>query len=242
MIYTATATIRGAFGFGAVAPAIIFSSIFLDPHYAVILALITGSYAQFQVIPFGLKNGDWRTARPMLITGFFAIILGLLVFKKLEPSGLTICLGIAMGLIVLLDRYHLLDRLSEKVNLRALPWAMGLSTASGLVAGIAGGGGMYLYSVYLKLVCPTPTRLRGTSILLGSTLLYWRFITAIIMGLVSLPMLIEALLLLPPSLLGAWAGIHFFRRADAKRFYGAFQILLLSGAAILLVKGLRQAL
>jgi len=41
----------------------------------------------------------------------------------------------------------------------------------------------------------------------------------------------------PPSLTGAWAGIHFFRRAGPKRFYGAFTLVLLSGAAILLGQG-----
>jgi uncharacterized membrane protein YfcA len=60
------------------------------------------------------------------------------------------------------------------------------------------------------------------------------------MGLVSLRLLIEALIMVPPSLIGAWAGIHFFRRADAKRFYSTFQLVLFSGAAILLWKGFQQ--
>ncbi len=39
--YLATAVIRGAFGFGAIAPAIVFSSLIIEPHYAILLALVT---------------------------------------------------------------------------------------------------------------------------------------------------------------------------------------------------------
>lgn len=241
-IYLATATIRGAFGFGSVAPAIVFSSMVIAPHHAILLALVTGCYVQVQIFPFGLRHGDWRIAKPMFLAGFIAICAGLFVFKRLEPGWLTICLGIVMAAIVTMDRYHLLERLARRIDLRGTGTAFGLSTVAGLVAGIAGGGGMYLYSVYLKLACPTPTLLRGTSILLGSIFLYWRFLAAAAFGMVSPRLLIESVLLVPPSLIGAWAGIHFFRRADSRRFYGAFQLVLFLGAAVLLWKGLERVL
>jgi uncharacterized membrane protein YfcA len=237
LVYGVTATIRGAFGFGAVAPAIIFSSMILEPHHAVMLALATGVWAQAQIVPFGLRNGDWKLARPLLLAGFAAIATGVFVFKKLEPGWLTICLGVAMLLIARADRYRLLDRLATRVDLKRFSVALGLSTVSGLVAGIAGGGGMYLYSVYLRVACPTPTLMRGTSILIGSIFLFWRFLVAIVFGLVSWRLMVESVLLLPVSMIGAWFGIRFFHRADARRFYGAFQLVLMLGAAVLLWKG-----
>lgn len=242
LIYGAAATIRGALGFGAVAPAIVFSSMVLEPHHAVLLALTTGVWAQAQVVPFGLRNGDWRMAGPLLIAGFAAIAAGVFVFKKLEPGWLTICLGIAMLGIALMDRFSVLDRLATRVNLRNIGIAFGLSAASGLIAGIAGGGGMYLFSVYLKFACPTPTLMRGTSILVGSTFLFWRFVVAIIFGLISWRLMAESLVLLPVSLAGAWLGIRFFNRSDAKRYYGAFQAVLMMGALVLLWKGLGRVL
>jgi uncharacterized membrane protein YfcA len=237
LVYGVTATIRGAFGFGAVAPAIIFSSMILEPHHAVMLALATGVWAQAQIVPFGLRNGDWKLARPLLLAGFAAIAAGVFVFKKLDPGWLTICLGIAMLLIALADRYKLLDRLAARVDIKRFSVALGLSTVSGLVAGIAGGGGMYLYSVYLRVACPTPTLMRGTSILIGSVFLFWRFLVAIVFGLISWRLMVESVVLLPISMVGAWFGIRFFHRADARRFYGAFQLVLMLGAAILLWKG-----
>jgi uncharacterized membrane protein YfcA len=242
VVYLATATIRGAFGFGGVAAAIVFSSMIIEPHHAILLALVTGCYCQFQIFPFGLRHGDWKVARPMFIAGFAAIIVGVFVFKNLEPGWLTICLGVVMSGIVVLDYYHLMERLAAKINLRGTATAFGLSTAAGLIAAIAGGGGMYLYSIYLKFACPTPAALRGTSILLGAIFLYWRFIVATALGLISLRLLIESLVLVPPSLIGAWAGIHFFRRADAKRFYATFQLVLFMGAALLMWKGMQRIL
>ncbi|HEX9808386.1 MAG TPA: TSUP family transporter, partial [Alphaproteobacteria bacterium] len=242
LIYALTATIRGAFGFGAVAPAIVFSSFITDPHHAVLLALATGAWSQAQVVPFGLRHGDWQVAKPLFIAGFAAVAAGVFVFKRLEPGWLTVCLGVVMLAIVAMDRYRVLERLAARIDIRNTATALGLSTASGLMAGIAGGGGMYLYSVYIKFACPSPTLMRGTSILVGSIFLYWRFLVAIAMGLVSLRLIAESLLLVPPSLLGAWLGIRFFHRADARRFYGAFQAVLLTGAVVLLWKGIGRVL
>ncbi|MDX1485551.1 MAG: sulfite exporter TauE/SafE family protein [Alphaproteobacteria bacterium] len=241
-IYLVTAVVRGAFGFGGVAPAIVFSSLMVEPHYAILLSLVTACYCQFQIFPFALRHGDWQVAKPMFLSGFLAIALGVFVFKSLEAGWLTICLGVVMAGIVVLDYYKVMERLAERIDLRSTATAFGLSSAAGLIAGVAGGGGMYLYSIYLKYACPTPASMRGTSILLGAIFIYWRFLAAALMALISLRLLIEALIMVPPSLIGAWVGIRFFRWADAKKFYGAFQLVLFMGAAILLWKGLRQVM
>ena len=178
----------------------------------------------------------------MYLAGLAAIIVGVFVFKELEPGWLTICLGVVMSGVVVLDYLHLMDRLAAKINLRSTTTAFSLSAIAGLIAGIAGGGGMYFYSVYLKLACPTPALMRGTAILLGSIFMYWRFIVAIVVGLISLRLLIESLFLAPASWFGAWIGIRFFHGSDTSRFYGVFQLVLLIGAGALLWKGLDRVL
>ncbi len=242
LIYGVTATIRGAFGFGAITPAVVFSTLVTEPHHAVLLALGAGVITQVQMIPFGLRHGDWKIARLMFAAGFVAIAIGLLIFKKIEAGWLMILLGVVLAGVMVMDRYHVLDRLAGKIDLRGVATALGLSTIAGLIAGMAGGGGMYFYSVYLKLACPTPALMRGTSILLGSIFLYWRFIVAIVVGLISFRLVIESLFLAPAAWFGAWIGIRFFDRADTSRFYGAFQLVLLIGAGALLWKGLERVL
>ena len=239
-IYGILASVRGALGFGAVAPTIVFSSIILEPHHAVMLALATGTWAQAQIAPFGLKHGDWKLVKPLLLSSMVAITVGTFIFENLEPGWLTIFLGVAMLGIAMMDRHKMLDRLAQRVDLTRFDVALGLSSVSGLIAGVAGGGGMYLLSVYLKLACPTPTLFRGTSILIGAIILFWRLVVSIAIGLVSWRLVVESLFLLPLSLAGAWAGIRFFHRADAKRFYNAFQIVLMVGALILLWKGINR--
>lgn len=240
VIYAVTASVRGALGFGAVAPAIVFSSMILEPHHAVLLALATGVWAQVQLVPFGLKHGDWSISLPLLLASIVTIAAGVFVFKKLDTGWLTVLLGAAMMAIALMDRYRLMDRLARRTDLRRFSIAFGLSALAGFIAGVAGGGGMYLYSVYLKFACPTPTLMRGTSILIGSVFIFWRLAVAVMFGLVSWRLMVESLVMLPVSLAGAWAGIRFFQRADAARFYGAFQAVLILGALLLLWKGLMQ--
>ncbi len=242
LIYSATAIIRGAYGFGGVAPAIVFSSMMLEPHFAILLAMVTACYCQAQILPFGVRHGDWKVAKPMFIAGFISITAGLFIFKSLDPGWLTICLGVLMAAIVALDHFKVMERLASRIDLRSTATVFGLSSAAGLTASIAGGGGMYLYAIYLKYACPTPTGLRGTSILLGAIFIFWRLIAAAGFGLISPRLLIEGLVLVPPSLIGAWAGIHFFRHADAARFYSVFQLVVFFGAAILLWKGLARIL
>jgi uncharacterized membrane protein YfcA len=239
-IYAVLASVRGALGFGAVAPTIVFSSIILEPHHAVMLALATGVWAQAQIVPFGIKHGNWKLVRPLLVASFISIAAGTLVFKHLDPGWLTVLLGATMMGIALMDRYRLLERLAQRIDMTRFSVAFGLCSVSGLIAGVSGGGGLYLFSVYLKLACPTPTLFRGTSILIGAIILFWRFAVSVAIGLVSWRLIVESLVLLPVSLIGAWAGIRFFQRADAKRFYGAFQLVLMLGALILLWKGLNR--
>ncbi len=242
LIYGATAIIRGAFGFGSITPAILFSTLVTEPHHAVLLALCAGVITQVQIVPFGLRHGDWKIARPMIAAGFAAIAAGLLIFKKIEAGWLMVLLGVVLAGVMVMDRYHVLDRLARKFDLRNMATALALSTTAGLIAGIAGGGGMYFYSVYLKLVCPTPALMRGTSILLGSIFMYWRFIIAIMVGLISVRLVIESMFLAPASWFGARIGIRFFQGAEPSRFYGAFQLVLLIGAGALIWKGLERVL
>ncbi len=100
LIYGATATIRGAFGFGAITPAVLFSTLVTEPHHAVLLALSAGVITQVQLIPFGLRHGDWKLARPLIAAVFAAIAVGLLIFKKIEAGWLMVLLGVVLAGVI----------------------------------------------------------------------------------------------------------------------------------------------
>jgi uncharacterized membrane protein YfcA len=104
LIYFVPFSIRGVIGFGSGMPAVLFSSWILDPHHAVLLALTTGAAAQAQLMPAGIRHGDWQVARPLMIVVAFAIVFGIWIFGALSDARFyrifqVILLLMAMGLV-----------------------------------------------------------------------------------------------------------------------------------------------
>lgn len=237
LIYFVAFSIRGVIGFGSGMPAVLFSSWILDPHHAVLLALTTGAAAQVQLMPTGIRHGDWQVALPLMIAVAIAIVFGIWIFGALPGAWLTLILGLVMCAIVLMDLGRLLSRFAERIDVRAPGIAAGLAGTSGLIAAVTGSGGMYFLAVYLKLACPTPEKLRATNILMGLVFMFWRFAVAAIAGLISFSLLVESLLLLPVVYLGVTVGTRFFGALSDARFYRIFQVILLLMAMGLVWKG-----
>ena len=112
-----------------------------------------------------------------------------------------------------------------------------LAVTAGVVGTVSGGGGIYLLVPYLKLACRTPETFRGTNLVLSGFFLTGRALFFVMVGLVTLAIVAEALLLMPMIFLGTWVGTRFFRTASPQRFWGALQALLFCGALILIGKG-----
>ena len=154
LVHFVAFSIRGVIGFGSGMPAVLTSSWILDPHHAVLSALTTGAAAQVQLMPTGIRHGDWQVARPLMIAVALAIVFGIWIFGALPGAWLILVL--VMSVIVLTDLGRLLSRFAEPIDVRAPGVAAGLAGASGLIAAVTGSGGMYSLAVYLKLACPTP--------------------------------------------------------------------------------------
>ena len=133
---------RGVLGFGAVAPIVIITSLLIEPHHAVLLALVAGTLPQLHMLPEGLSNGDWTIARPVLGAMMLGIPGGVWVFANMGTDWFTLVLGCVIFLIILADIGRVLDRAFENLNLRALPATAGLSFTAGFVNGLAGAGGL----------------------------------------------------------------------------------------------------
>ncbi len=134
LIYFVAFSIRGVIGFGSGMPAVLFSSWILDPHHAVLSALTTGAAAQVQLMPTGIRHGDWQVARPLMIAVALAIVFGIWIFGALPAAWLTLVLGLVMSVIVLMDLGRFLSRFAEPIDVRAPGVAAGLAGTSGLIA------------------------------------------------------------------------------------------------------------
>lgn len=240
LIYAAGFFIRGAFGFGSNMPIVLLTTWVLGPHHAIFLVAVTAAVAQVHMFPAGVKTADWGIARPMFIGMLIGTACGTWMLSRLDAEWLTLTMGGLITMIVIIDRYHLLERLSERINLRARPVTASLALTSGVLGSVSGGGGIYFMAPYLKLVCPTPTALRGTNLVLSGLFMMGRIVFIALLGLLTPNLFIETLLLLPAVALGIWAGTRFFRTATPERFYAALQLLLAMAAVVLMLKGAKK--
>lgn len=230
--------IRGTLGFGSAMPAVIGGAWVLPPHDAVLLALLTALFAQVQLLPQGMREANWRIAKPMIAGMVISVAGGVWIFANLKATWLTIVLGACLSLAVLVDIGGIAERASRHTRLDRASIAFGLSAAAGLMAAVAGAGSNYFLSFYLRWATPEPRAFRATNIILSGAMVLWRSVVTFALGLLGLKLAIEAALLMPAVYAGGWVGRRVAMRAPSKRFFGLFRILLLSGAVALIWKGL----
>lgn len=233
---------RGALGFGAIAPAVTLSSFLIPPHHAVLLAILTATVPQLQVLPEGIRHGDWHVARPAIIALLISIPFGVWAFAHIGSKAFSLVLGLIISLIVIMDAMRLLDRAAKTIDIRKPPIVFGLAAATGFMTGLAGAGGVMMLAVYLKHACRDYIALRATAALMGTILIFWRLLATIVAGLVDLQLVAESLLLIPVVYIGGWIGMHVFRRMGADRYYNIFQALLLISAIGLIIEGIAKIL
>lgn len=241
-IYFVCFVARGAVGFGALAPAVTFTSWLLPPHHAVLLAVIAATIPQLQLLPAAYRGTDWTVARPMLFATGLTTAIGSWIFVGMSGNWLTVILGFVISTVVVLDVTKILERAVRHVDVRSPALNFGLSSLTGLVNGIAGAGGMVLLVVYLKHACRDHLSLRATTIFLGTTVLCWRFVLTILTGLVTVQLLAEAALMLPFVYIGVWGGTRYFHSVTPARYHRWLQTVLLLSALGLLLEGLLSVL
>ncbi len=238
LIYFGSFFIRGAFGFGSVTPAILLGALIIPPHHAVLLSLVATLASQIQLLPEGIRDGDWRVARPLLLATLIFIVVGVYLFREIEGEWLILVLGIALGFTVIADIFNMIARLAVRANLRSPLLAFTLSGIAGLITGVTGGGALFFLSVYIRHVTPSPRAFRGTNLLLTALHNFWRFGVVAFAGLVTPTLILEGAILTPLTLVAACLGGRAMGRLSPERFYRAFQLLVLLAAATVIAKGI----
>lgn len=229
--------VRGAFGFGSNIPIVLLTTPILGPHHAIVLAAVASFVAQIDLLPQGLRTADWKVSK-LLITGMLAgTAVGAWLLTLWKAEWLEISMGLLIMAIIGMERLQLMQRLLERFDLRSRRITSTLAVTAGVVGTVSGGGSIYLLVPYLKLACRTTETFRGTNLVLSGFFLTGRVLFFVIVGLVTLTIVAEALVLMPAIFLGTWIGTRFFRTASPQRFWGALQALLICGALVLVGKG-----
>lgn len=230
--------IRGAFGFGSNMPIVIITTFLLGPHHAILLALMTTLVAQAHLLPQGIRTADWQVSRLLIIGMIAGTATGTWLFTLLSPDRLVLVLGFLISGIIVMDAFHLVEKLTTHIDLRSKRVTTGFSFIGGLMGGVSGAGAFYFLIVYLKHVCQSAAALRGTNVMLSSVTMMTRLIALIAAGMITPTLVTEGLLLSPIVFAATWFGAHIFKISTPQRFFVALQVLLLAGAVSLTVKGL----
>lgn len=230
--------IRGAFGFGSNMPIVIITTFLLGPHHAILLALLTTVVAQARLLPAGIREADWRVSRPLMAGLIIGTALGTWLFTILSPEWLLLVLGLLLGVIVLMDVFKLLQRLTAHVDLHSPALATGFAFTGGAMGGLGGAGAFYFLVVYLKHACATASQLRATNVVLSALTMVTRVVVVLLAGRMTWTLVAEGLLLTPLVFAATWYGTHVFKTTTPARYYAALQALLLAGAIALTVKGI----
>lgn len=229
--------IRGAFGFGSNIPIVLLTTPILGPHHVIVLVTVASFIAQIDLLPQGLRTADWKVAKPLIIGMLIGSAVGTWVLAIWKAEWLEISMGLVIIAIIAMERIQVMERLSDRFDLRARGITSTIAITAGTAGTVSGGGGIYLLVPYLKLACRTPAAFRSTNLVLSGFFISGRLLLFVIAGLVSLKIATEALLLMPVIFLGTWVGTWFFRGASPQRFWAALQALLICGALVLVGKG-----
>lgn len=238
LVFFASYFLKGAFGFGSLTPAILFASWIIEPHHAVLLAMLANCASQVQFIPEGVRHGSWPIVRTLLAANFVGAAIGIAIFSNLDGRGLTLALGIALGLVVLCDVLKLPEKLGEHVDVRGRVAGWLIAAFSGLVSGLTGAGGLFFMAYYVRLSSNDPRSFRATTLLLSSIIVAFRTAVLAYAGFVNPQLLLETLCLAPFYVTGGWIGTVLFGRLSPKHFFMGIQVLLLMASAGLVYKSL----
>lgn len=242
IIFFGSYFVKGAIGIGALSPAVLFATMLVGPHHAILLAVITNAVSHLQFLPQGMRDGDWRVARQVIPGNFTGSIFGIWIFGQVGSAWLTFVLGLTLGCVLIADMTNALDRLSERIDLRAPSFVVPLSAISGVISGVTGAGGLLFIAIYVKHVCSTPNIYRATVILLAMLVVGWRAVLLVATGFIDRTLVFEGALMLPAVVLGGIVGTWFYRKLTVKRFFLFFQMVILFSAVNLLWRGLKDLL
>ncbi|OLZ08065.1 sulfite exporter TauE/SafE family protein [Sulfobacillus thermosulfidooxidans] len=213
--------VRGTIGFGsgliAVASLILLMPVKLAVPLVFLLdltaALVLGSYDAKQVV--------WRDVLWLLPFASVGVFIGGFILKKASPGSVTFILGLFILVYVLYALWVKLDKLPK---IRTL-WAIPLGLLGGLAGSLYGGGGPPLVA-YLQLRKLDKRQFRATMQLVAGMNNVLRGILYVALGLLTLPIGLGYLALLPAMLLGLWIGNKVHLRINAKLFQEVVLVVL----------------
>jgi uncharacterized membrane protein YfcA len=237
LIYLGSFFVKGIFGFGAVPLLIVAGSFVVEPHHAVVLAGVTNLMTHLNYMPDGWRNGQRALVGRMIIYLVPSIAVGVAVFSFLGGGSLSILAGLIILGSVLVDAFRLLDPLAPMVRRQARIVGPVFGMISGFISGLVGAGSIAFVGLYIRMFAPDKAGFRATIILVTAVILTWRAVVLVFAGLITMALALEALILLPGSLLAGVLGARLSKRLSDEGFFTAYRVVLCAGATLMIWRG-----
>jgi uncharacterized protein len=230
------AIVRGYAGFGFSLLAITALSLVYPPADIIPSVFLLEIIASLHLLPGLLRDIHWRSVGPLLAGTAVGTPLGVALLTSLPAPPMKLALAAFVAVSTgLLWRGFALARMPNR------PATLAIGAAAGAANGTFGIGGPPVILFYFA----SPAGMAA-----GRASLIAYFLLTDLMGLaafghqglVTLPNLILALLLLPPLTAGVWLGARSFRTADPRRFRKWVLVILLVLALITGAQGLQSYL
>jgi uncharacterized protein len=238
LVYFAAFFVKGLFGYGAVSALVVGASFFVSPHHAVLLAALSNTFTQIQLMPQGWREGDRAIAGRLAFWAVPSIVLGVWIFANSGETGLGLMIGFTILALVGLEMTGALARIEPFIARHAAVLGPALSAFSGMLAGMVGAGGVILLSIYIRLLCPEKRLFRGTVLMVATVFVLWRALVLAVGGMIGWDLLYEALLLAPVAWAGSKAGTSFMRGMPDPVFFRAYQGVLVLASALMIWQSL----
>lgn len=203
---------RGFAGFGSTMVMVPFLSLLMLPSEAVLIALSIDTLVMTPMFPKAAQNAEWKPIIPLVIGGFIATPLGVLILVIASPETTRVIISILVIVFALL----LLSGWTYRGHRTTL-----LSFSIGLLSGATNGassiGGPPI-AVYFIAKGMTPITLRASLNVVSFIMEGVAVIAIFLTGNFNTKLLTSIAVLFPCMLLFAWIGAVIFRFADNDLF------------------------
>ncbi len=225
------AYVRGFAGFGFALISVPSLALLLPPAEIVPAFFLTSLGTAAHLVPRVWRDVHWRSVRWMLLGAIGATPVGVALLSAIPAAEMKI----AIAVVVLATTALLWQGFSLKVVPGPAP-ALATGAASGFLNGSAGIGGPPVVLFYFS--SPATGAMGRASLIVYFFVLDLIGIAATMAaGLVTQRTLLLALCILPPLMLGIWAGHRQFVATDPALFRRLVLLLLVALALATAVKG-----
>lgn len=242
LVITLGTLVHGIAGFGVAQVSMGLMPLFRTPTSASIIFSLIAVVSNLRVwwsVRDNFVVKDWLFP---VIGLAFGMPIGVFVFSAFSKSQFRIAIGITLLLaVILITLFKRLDFFRDWLKEQDLNPGWKSAVTAGFIAGIFGGAvaipgpPMIIYGTFMVVTGFWESKhMKAIFTAFFGTLMLYRLLGVLVAGSFTLPLFLEALVVMPALFLGAWLGIKIYNHIPEKIFSWFVLIMLTINALVLL--------